>query len=140
MFSFKNLAATALGVMVLGTAVQEAQAGQFYVCDMNTKAPNGWVSPTVGIVFEDNGKVTVIDAVTQHFHGGPKQAQASKNGNKVRVSWTIANPVDIKGERLATMRYVATLNTQTRGVNVVAKPVGPPQSWRAKGQCKLRAK
>ncbi|WP_243253590.1 hypothetical protein [Pseudosulfitobacter sp. DSM 107133] len=107
---------------------------------MNTKVSNGWVSPKVGLIFDDAGKITVIDGAILTFIGAPISARGRKTGDTYRVTWTIANATDAKGEVVPTFSYVARLNTSTQAISVVAKPVGFPQRFSAKGKCIPRTK
>lgn len=116
-----------------------ASAGVFYECDMNTKIQNGWISPKIGIVINDAGQVTVIDAVVLQFIGDPVKAKVSRRGDKLRITWNIANAVDSQGERAPKFRYVADLNSKTMAIAVSAKPVGYTERWYKKGKCKTRA-
>ncbi|WP_037916629.1 hypothetical protein [Sulfitobacter sp. 20_GPM-1509m] len=115
-------------------------AGVFYDCDMNTKRPDGWVSPKIGLVFDDRGKVTVIDNIILTFAGSPITARARKNGDTYRITWVIANTRDAKGQTVPTFSYIAKLNTMTQAISVVAKPVHFPQRFSGKGTCVSRTK
>lgn len=117
-----------------------AFAGIFYDCDMNTKRPDGWVSPKIGLVFDDSGKVTVIDNVILTFVGSPITARARKNGDSYRITWVIANARDAKGEHVPTFSYIAKLNTTTQAISVIAKPVHFAQRFSGKGTCVSRTK
>lgn len=117
-----------------------AGAGVFYDCDMDTKIKNGWVSSKIGIVIDDAGKVTVIDSIILNVIGEPLTARATQRGDRMRITWNIANAKDSRGQHIPTFRYVANLNTKTQAISVSAKPVVAPQRWSAKGTCKLRSK
>lgn len=117
-----------------------AGAGVFYDCDMDTKIKNGWVSNKIGIVIDDAGQVTVIDSIILNVIGDPLSARATQRGDNMRITWNIANALDSRGQLIPTFRYVANLNTKTRAISVIAKPVGAPQRWSAKGTCKQRTK
>jgi hypothetical protein len=130
-----------LSAFVLWAAgVSAAAAGVFYDCDLDTKIQNGWVSPKVGIVIDDAGKATVIDSAILHFVVEPLAARVKRNGDRLRVTWNLANAKDAKGQRIPTFRYIATLNTGTNTISVIAKPAAAPQRWSAKGTCKSRTK
>lgn len=115
-----------------------AQAGQFYLCEMKTKYPNGWVSPSVGLIFDDAGGVQVIDGIIHNFIGEPVKASLRKRGDKFRITWHLSNLRDSLGQVLPKMRYLAEFDNETKEVTVAARPVGPPQRWSAKGTCKIR--
>lgn len=117
-----------------------SQAGVLYECDLKTPNNNGWVSPKMAIVFEDGGGTTVIDAVILNFVGNPIPVRASKRGNNARLTWTIANAEDDKGQSVPTFSYVAQLNMATSAISVTANPVRFPQRFSGKGTCKSRKK
>lgn len=117
---------------------QGSQAGVLYECDLKTPNSNGWVSPKMAIVFQDGGGTTVIDGVILNFVGKPIPVRASKRGNDVRLTWTIANAEDDKGQSVPTFSYVAKLNMATSAISVTAKPVRFPQRFSGKGTCKSR--
>ncbi len=124
--------------IVFSAGASVANAGVFYECDLNTRIVNGWVSPKMGFVFDDNGQVTVIDGVILSVVGAPLKASVRRKGNMNRIRWSIAGATDSRGQRIATFRYVADLNRATGAVHVVAKPGLAAQRWAAKGTCKTR--
>lgn len=117
-----------------------AQAAIFYECDLKTRIHNGWVSPKMAFVFVDDGRAKVIDGITLAFLDESAEAKVTRRGDNLRITWTVANAKDDSGNYIPTFRYLANLNTATRAVSVVAKPVGYPQRWSAKGSCKIRDK
>lgn len=112
--------------------------GTFFDCDMSVSRADGWVSPKLGIIFDGTGGVQVIDAVILNFVGEPIPARATRRGDMVRLTWQVSNLADSVGNRVPTFRYEARLDLKKRAVSVVAKPVGPPQRWSAKGTCITR--
>ena len=97
--------------IVFSAGASVANAGVFYECDLNTRIVNGWVSPKMGFVFDDNGQVTVIDGVILSVVGAPLKASVRRKGNMNRIRWSIAGATDSRGQRIATFRYVADLNS-----------------------------
>ncbi len=132
----RGLAAFCVAAMAMGTPA--LAAGTLYDCKMDTKNPRGWVSPRINIVFDDQGKVSVIDSVTLYFLERPAQARAVRQGDNIRLSWNIAGARDSRGARVPTMRYIANLNQSTKKIRVVAKPVGAPQRWSKTGTCRTK--
>lgn len=128
--------ALALGLAVCAT--QAAGAGVLYTCDLDAKRSLGWVSAKMSIVFQDSGKVLVADGPILHFLGEPIEVRAARQGDKVRLTWNIANAEDDRGQRVATMKYIANLDTAALTIDVTARPLGPPQRLRGKGVCEAR--
>ncbi|MFT6676770.1 MAG: hypothetical protein ACJAVM_002975 [Sulfitobacter sp.] len=136
--SLSSLRALAFGAALLLAA--PASAGVFYECDMNTKHPRGWVSPKVTFAFDAAGHVSVTDGVILWLYQKPLIARTRKKGEKLRITWNIANAEAGRGERIPTFRYIANLNTATKAVSIIAKPVGYPQRFSAKGLCTIKTK
>jgi hypothetical protein len=135
---FMGKVCAALAASVLLSS--QAAAGIFYECDTDSKEAFNWVSPKIGIVIDDAGTVTVIDNIIKLYFGNPIKAKARKNGDKLRITWRVANARDSKGERVPTFSYVANLNTKSKKLHVIAKPVGYPQRFSGKGVCKTHSK
>ena len=125
---------------VLMAAAGVAQAATLFECDLKTRIHNGWVSPKMAFVIEDDGGAKVIDGITLAFLDGPAEAKVTRRGDNLRINWTIANAKDDAGNYIPTFRYFANLNSATHAVSVVAKPAAYPQRWSAKGSCKIRDK
>lgn len=125
-------------VLVTTLAFPAAAAGVFYECDLNADRAMGWVSPKMGIVFDGKGGATVLDGVILQFVGDPMPVRARKRGDTVRLTWTISAAEDVKKHTIAMFSYVAKLNLKTNAISVVARPVGYPQQFSAKGSCVIR--
>ncbi|MDD9722466.1 hypothetical protein PVW51_17315 [Sulfitobacter sp. PR48] len=125
---------------LLMAAAGFARAATLYECDLRTRIHNGWVSPKMAFVFEDDGRAKVIDGITLAFLDGSAEAKVTRRGDNLRINWTVANARDDAGNYIPTFRYLANLNTATRAVSVVAKPAAYPQRWSARGSCKIRDK
>lgn len=130
----KTLAAATLAL----TLAAPATAGLLYDCTMKTKQANGWVSPRIVVVVDDAGKVQVIDGVILQFIEKPLAVKATQRGDKLRMTWNIANAEDASGERIPTFSYITNLNTASKAIDVSAKPVGYPQRFSRKGTCTTR--
>jgi len=138
-FPLKNGILGVVGAVVFATAAP-VNAASFYECDTDSKEAMNWVSPKIGFIFDDAGKVSVIDGIIQTYFETPIAAKARKRGDKVRITWRIANAIDAAGERIPTFSYVANLNLVSKTVHVIAKPVGFPQRFAGKGTCKIHNK
>lgn len=113
-------------------------AEQFYECDLNAKRSLGWVSEKMGFIFDGKGGVKVVDGIILHFLEKHIAAKARKNGDNLRITWNIPAATDRVGQKIPSMGYIATLNTKSMAVSVVAKPISFPQRFSGKGTCKIR--
>lgn len=127
--------AFALAVLISTPAMA---AGVFYACDMDVKQANGWVSPKIGLVFDGEGGVQVIDSVTLHFLDGPITARIKKRADMARITWTIAGAKDNKGQVVPTFKYIAQFDLKSLAISVVAKPARFPQRFSGKGKCAIQ--
>ncbi|MEM6305558.1 MAG: hypothetical protein AAF744_12635 [Pseudomonadota bacterium] len=132
---FKTFTFSILSALGLATA---AQASVLYDCRMPGQAANSWVSPRIAMVFDTDGTVTVSDGIVLGVLGGPVEARASRNGDRIRVTWTVAGAKDNKGERIPKFSYEAQLSQSDNSLYVVAKPVGFPQRFSGRGTCNTR--
>jgi hypothetical protein len=127
-----------IALLLTSLAVPATAKGVFYACDMAVKRADGWVSPKIGLVFDGQGGVQVVDSVTLNFLDGPVHARIKKRADKSRITWSIAGAKDSKGEIIPTLKYIAQFDLKRLTISVVAKPVGYPQRFSGKGKCAIQ--
>lgn len=115
-----------------------AAKAQFYACETDAKIANGWISPSIGFVFDGKGGVQVIDSVILHFLGKPLAARVKGRGDKLRITWTIPAAYDSQGQRIPSFGFIATLDQKTKALSMIAKPARFPQRFSGKGTCQIR--
>lgn len=119
-------------------AIPAAAAGVLYDCDLNAKRTMGWVSPKLAIFIDAKGGTQVIDGAILHYMGAPVTARMRQRGDVARITWNISGATDVNHNTVPTLAYEALLNVKTKAISVVAKPVGYPQRFSAKGVCVIR--
>lgn len=136
MISRIGLAAAAL----VFSLVSASAAPLLYECDMNEKHRNqGWVADKIVFVVGDDGKVTVIDPVIQHFGQDPMIAKVIRSNDKtLKVRWVLRDTTTATNQRTPRLDYDATINKKTNRIAVSAKPHGFPNRHSGKGSCKVR--
>ena len=124
--------------LVVALTTPVSAVGQFYECDLNAKRAKCWVADKMGFIFDGKGGVKVVDGIILHFIEKPIIAKARKNGDKLRITWTIPSARDKVGQTIPAMGYIATLNTKSKALSVIAKPSAFPQRFSGAGTCKIR--
>lgn len=111
-----------------------------YECSITEKRRKlGWISDTMAIVIDKDGKASVVDNVTLNFTGGPVAAQMLRNtAEKLKVRWVVKGARDSENVRVAEFSYDAMLNKTTNAIAVYAIPLGFPNRFSGKGTCKVR--
>ncbi|THH38244.1 hypothetical protein E4Z66_01315 [Aliishimia ponticola] len=126
----------ALSLGAAGAATAQ-QKGTFYECAITKRQKNvDWVPPLIGLVYQPDGQVLVIDAVILHFNEAPVQAKVTKRGAQDVLRWSVTG-IDSARSRFR-FQYGARFSPKTGTISVTARPVGPPQSWKGSGTCKVR--
>lgn len=119
-------------------ALPAAAQSQLHVCSLQGKRMLGWISESMGFVFDGSGGVKVIDGLILNHVGKPIEAKAKRRGDKIKVQWAIRGAEDNSGQRVSTFSFSATLNTKTNGIVVYARPVGYSNKLRGDGTCEIR--
>jgi len=98
----------------------------------------GWISESMGFIFDGKGGVEVIDGLILHHVGEPLEAKAKRRGDKIKVQWAIHGAENSTGQRVSTFSFTATLDSKTGGIVVYARPVGYSNRLKGEGTCEIR--
>lgn len=126
--------------VLTGTGVADAQSRTFWACDISDRKKDvDWISPTVGIVVNDNGIVQVIDGVLIAFEQSPKTGRVMRNTDKIlSVRWQVSNARDASNQTIPDFGYDLRLNKETGRVVIGAKPHGFGNKFSGRGTCEIR--
>jgi hypothetical protein len=114
-----------------------AHAADIYACKLRSSRSNDWIGDDLIVVHDRaSGKVTVADAPSQYFQGGPIAGRvATDSETQVTFAWVLR--VNDGIGQAAQMLYRATYKKKTGEAFVSAQAAGYRNSFRKFGRCRL---
>lgn len=111
-----------------------------YQCELKVGRLESWVPEQLVIAHDtEAGTVLVSDPIILHFND--KQPLAGElvvqNAKRTTFKWALVDVVNRSGQQAPRFVYRATVQASDKTVRVVAKPLGYPNDFKAKGRCQV---
>lgn len=128
-----------IGLAALLSPLSALAQPLMYDCDINKRDPRvDWVPAKLAVIFDGQGKVSVVDHIILTFFQKPMAASVVERNGKLRVRWEVKNAKDNLNQRVPNFSYTAVITKSTGAVKVSANPTNTPQNWTGRGTCSVR--